>query len=143
MTVQIIAIKKPEYIRLFIKEHGYAPSYREIKAGLSYSSIGTVAHHVDQLLILGLLRKREKSARSIELVETDALITTESVDSHKKWLINQIDMFFNFVEKNNIRKTEDIQKLTTLIEALTILEMSPAATAFRSRLSNLKKTTEQ
>ncbi len=35
------------YIEQFIGEHGYSPSYREIMSGLQYTSVATVALHVN------------------------------------------------------------------------------------------------
>ena len=57
-----------EFIDDFIKTHGYGPSYREIMSGLGYKSVSTVAVHVNGLLTKGYIRKRDNSARSIEIV---------------------------------------------------------------------------
>jgi repressor LexA len=61
------------YIEGFIKEHGYSPSYREIMNGLNYTSVATVALHVNNLIKRGHLRKRDHSARSLEVVGSDAM----------------------------------------------------------------------
>ncbi len=58
------------FIETFIGEHGYSPSYREIMKGLNYTSVATVALHVNNLIKRGHLRKRDHSARSLELVQT-------------------------------------------------------------------------
>ena len=55
------------YIEQFIGEHGYSPSYREIMNGLSYTSVATVALHINNLIKRGHLRKRDHSARSLEI----------------------------------------------------------------------------
>lgn len=52
----------------FLAEHDYAPSYREIAAGLDYKSVSTVAVHIDNLVAMGYLRKVENAARSLEVV---------------------------------------------------------------------------
>ena len=57
------------YIEEFINQHGYSPSYREIMSGLNYTSVATVALHINNLLKRGHLRKRDHSARSLEVVE--------------------------------------------------------------------------
>ena len=57
-----------EFIDDFVKTHGYGPSYREIMSGLGYKSVSTVAVHVNGLLAKGYIRKRDNSARSIEIV---------------------------------------------------------------------------
>lgn len=59
-----------EYIDDFIREHGYGPSYREIMRGLGYKSVSTVAVHIDGLITGGYIRKRDHSARSIEIITT-------------------------------------------------------------------------
>lgn len=68
-----------DYIREFADEYGYAPTFREIMDGLNYSSVATVAQHIDNLVTKGFLYKRNNEARSIQLVETD--IDTASMGS--------------------------------------------------------------
>src|SRR4051794_13349601 len=58
------------FIESFIGEHGYSPSYREIMSGQGYTSVATVALHVNNLVKRGHLRKRDHSARSLEVVES-------------------------------------------------------------------------
>lgn len=60
-----------DYIQKFSKDNGYPPSFREIMQGLDYSSVATVAQHIDNLVAKGYLRKRDNEARSIQLVEAD------------------------------------------------------------------------
>ena len=50
------------YIQIFIEQHGYSPSYREIMNGLHYTSVATVSLHVNNLIKRGHLRKRDHSA---------------------------------------------------------------------------------
>ncbi len=57
-----------DFITQFIELHGYAPSYREIAASLSMSSVATVATHVATLVEKGYLGKGTGQARSIQLV---------------------------------------------------------------------------
>ena len=52
----------------FIKGNGYGPSYREIMRALGYKSVSTVAIHIDGLIAKGYLARRDKSARSLEVV---------------------------------------------------------------------------
>lgn len=56
----------------FIKGNGYGPSYREIMRALGYKSVSTVAIHIDGLIAKGYLARRDKSARSLEVVTTKA-----------------------------------------------------------------------
>lgn len=58
-----------EYVRGFVAEHEYSPSYREIMRALDYKTVSVVAGHVEQLVGKGYLRKAEGSARSLEVVE--------------------------------------------------------------------------
>src|SRR3989344_2214126 len=60
-----------DYIKKFSKDNGYPPSFREIMQGLDYSSVATVAQHIDNLVGKGYLRKRDNEARSIQLIEAD------------------------------------------------------------------------
>ena len=57
-----------QFVDAFIKEHGYGPSYREVMRSLDYKSVSTVAVHVDGLIAKGYLRRKDKSARSLEVV---------------------------------------------------------------------------
>lgn len=56
-----------DFIEEFIKKNRYSPTYREIMQGLGYSSVATIALHVNNLIKRGHLTKREDSARSLEL----------------------------------------------------------------------------
>ncbi len=63
-----------DFIESFIKDAGYTPSYREIAKGLGLSSASTVYQHIQALCEKGVINTGEDGcARSIELVETDAL----------------------------------------------------------------------
>lgn len=75
-----------QYIGDFLKEHDYAPSYREIMSALNYKSVSTVAVHVDGLIVKGYLTKSDKSARSVRVVETASREMVEGI----KWLKSEI-----------------------------------------------------
>lgn len=60
-----------DYIKKFSKDNGYPPSFREIMQGMNYSSVATVAQHIDNLVTKGFLFKRDNEARSIQLVEVE------------------------------------------------------------------------
>ena len=55
------------FIRQFIEENEYAPSYREIAASLSLSSVATVAEYISVLEQKGYLNKDTSCARSLQL----------------------------------------------------------------------------
>ncbi len=75
-----------QFIGDFLKEHDYAPSYREIMSALGYKSVSTVAVHVDGLIVKGYLTKSDKSARSIRLASE----RSDEEVSHLKWLQSEI-----------------------------------------------------
>ncbi len=127
------------YIEGFIAEHGYSPSYREIMNGLSYSSVATVALHVNSLIKRGHLRKRDHSARSIELVDiTEAPVKTNEVKpAEEKWLVEKVEHYFAQAEQSVITQTQ-LDELYVLIGALKVLGLDGAAHSFIPRLSELK-----
>lgn len=74
-----------QFIDGFIKGYGYGPSYREIMRALGYKSVSTVAVHVDGLIARGYIRKKDHSARSIEVVTLAEKPISPEV-AHEKWL---------------------------------------------------------
>lgn len=56
-----------EFIRNFIEDNGYAPSYREIAHYFELSSTGTVAEYINILEEKGHLTKDAMEARAIQL----------------------------------------------------------------------------
>lgn len=132
-----------DFITSFIGEYGYSPSYREIKAALSYSSIATVAKHIANLSDKGLLVKRDRSARSLEPVadvQMPPQLRAKSPGNAEKWLIDTIDAKFRMVEANPRRQARDIDHLTVLVASLKVLGLDGAFTAFSSRLQALEKS---
>lgn len=65
----------------FIKGNGYGPSYREIMRALGYKSVSTVAIHVEGLIAKGYLARRDKSARSLEIVSLRPLNSETPAES--------------------------------------------------------------
>jgi SOS-response transcriptional repressor LexA len=85
MVEQERASKKQQellsFVDGFIKGNGYGPSYREIMNGLGYKSVSTVAIHIDNLIAKGYLARRDKSARSLEVVSLRTPVPTSSAKS--------------------------------------------------------------
>lgn len=109
-----------EYISGFIKGNGYGPSYREIMRALDYKSVSTVAVHVDGLIARGKLRKKDNSARSLEIIE-DALEQSPNID-HFAWLEREL-------KKLQQKDTEKAKKeALVLTHALEILQRSSGET---------------
>lgn len=59
-----------DYIRGFIDENGYAPSFREIAHYFEFSSTGTVAEYMGILENKGYLTREAVAARAIQLTPT-------------------------------------------------------------------------
>lgn len=136
-----------EFIDVFIKEHGYSPSYREIMSGLNYTSVATVALHVSNLIKRGHIIKRDNAARSLEiaipLAATESVIKTNQVsESQEKWLLEKVDYVFSEAESEAIATLGTVQKLQTLIESLQILGLDAGSQQFAQRLLALPKTEE-
>ena len=129
-----------DFIQAFIGEHGYSPSYREIMSGLNYTSVATVALHVNSLIKRGHLRKRDRSARSLEVVEVKEtkVLTNEIKPGEEKWLVQKVDYFFKQLEGGSNADERAIDELYVLIGALKVLGLDGAAQSFIPRLSALK-----
>jgi len=56
-----------DYVRKFIDENGYAPSFREIAYYFEFSSVGTVAEYLSILEEKGYITKDAMEARAIQL----------------------------------------------------------------------------
>lgn len=130
------------FLDAFIKTNGYGPSYREVMNALNYKSVSTVATHIDNLIKKGHVRKRDYSARSLEVVATaDKPVkdTTKVTATEGKWLVDQITQRFDAVEKNPAANKQEIDNLYVLVGALHVLGLGDAARAFRRRLMALVK----
>ncbi len=57
-----------EFIEKFVEENDYSPSYREIAENFGFSSVATVAEHVDNLKNKGYLSHDETGYRSLKVV---------------------------------------------------------------------------
>lgn len=60
-----------EFIEQFTKENDYAPSYREIADNFGFSSVATVAEHVENLKLKGYLSSGESGYRSLRVTEVN------------------------------------------------------------------------
>lgn len=127
------------YIESFIAEHGYSPSYREIMNGLDYTSVATVSLHVNSLIDRGHLRKRDHSARSLEVVATADIPVAIAMIKPKeeKWLITTITERFDTAETTKTLSQQEIDNLYVLVGALKVLGFEDAARSFITRLSAL------
>lgn len=137
------------YIEVFITEHGYSPSYREIMNGLEYTSVATVALHVGNLIKRGHLRKRDHSARSLEVVNPtgeapEIGIKTNAVkESEEKWLVAKVEQFFVTAEEAPTLTKQQLESIYVLLGALRVLGLDGAAQSFMERLQALKLKAEE
>ena len=132
------------FIEKFIAERGYSPSYREIMQGLNYNSVATVALHVNNLIKRGHLRKRDRSARSLEVItKTDdqpRVTSNQIAPSEEKWLVEKVEHAFTQVENFGGDLAEaSFDHLYVLIGALKVLGLEGAAQSFMPRLTALKQ----
>ncbi|MGB4759556.1 MAG: hypothetical protein WBP26_05890 [Candidatus Saccharimonadales bacterium] len=134
-----------EFIDGFIKEHGYSPSYREIMNGLNYTSVATVALHVGNLIRRGHVRKRDHSARSLEIVvpltdEPSKIKSNQVTAGQEKWLLEKVDYLFAQAESEAIATPETVANLINLINALKLLGLDAGSQQFGRRLAALTTT---
>jgi hypothetical protein len=126
----------------FIRGNGYGPSYREIMRALGYKSVSTVAIHVDGLMAKGYLRKRDHSARSLEVITTrvdEPPARKKTIPSQEKWLVDIISEKFNSLDELDTPQLLD--ELYVLIGALKVLGLDGAHVAMKARLIDyLKKS---
>ena len=128
-----------DYITDFINQHGYSPSYREIKTGLNYNSVATVALHINSLVARGHLIKRDHSARSLEPVnQSNQKIKTNPISAdEEKWLVEKVEYFFKLTEQQRLPEKSQTDQLYVLIGALKVLGLDGAVNSFLPRLSVL------
>lgn len=107
-----------QYIEGFIKGNGYGPSYREIMRALGYKSVSTVAIHVNGLIERGWLRKKDNSARSLEVVSQSVALPRQPENPHIEWLKAEIN------KREKTATPVDLEQAKALRRALAILESS-------------------
>ncbi len=131
------------YIQGFIKQHGYSPSYREIMNGCAYNSVATVAVHINNLISRGHLRKRDNSARSLEVVGHDDqdYVDPNAKSPEETWLVNKVEDVFRKIEGLDHIQDDMLSELYVLAGALKVLQFQESADKFVERLAVLKNQT--
>lgn len=124
------------YLRDFIAEHGYSPSYREIMNGCNYTSVATVSLHVNNLIKRGHIVKRDKSARSLEVV-SGVEESKSATSNHKHELVKEIEARFTALEKEVSQ--EILDEVYVLVGALKILGHADAARAYAGRINAISQ----
>ncbi|MES2630692.1 MAG: hypothetical protein V4611_01930 [Patescibacteria group bacterium] len=134
-----------DFVDGFIKEHGYGPSYREVMSALGYKSVSTVAIHIEGLISKGYLRKRDNSARSLEVISANygsgagpsAAAANPKNAAKEKWLVDAVRDRFEAYSKTKEPSTVD--ELYVLIGALKVLGFEGAYQSMRSELASIIK----
>lgn len=131
------------FIETFIGEHGYSPSYREIMNGLNYTSVATVALHVNNLIKRGHLIKRDHSARSLEIVKasgeaTQTFRTNEIKASEEKWLVAKVEKLCADAAAEARPSQQQLDDIAVVLAALKVFGLDGAAQSFAPRLSELR-----
>jgi len=131
------------FIEEFIAQNGYSPSYREIMNGTGHTSVATVSLHVNSLIKRGHLRKRDRSARSLEVVKQTVapdkkVVPKQLKTSEEKWLVEKVEQFFKAAEDSPKVAEKELDKLYVLIGALKVLGIDGAAQSFIARLTAIK-----
>jgi len=124
-----------QYLREFIAEHGYSPSYREIMRGCNYTSVATVALHIKNLIARGHVVKRDKSARSLEVV-SEIEESENAKSNHKHELVKEVEERFKSLEKEI--SEEILNEIYVLVGALKILGHQDAARAYIGRINDIQ-----
>ncbi len=98
-----------DFIEAFIDDKGYSPTYREIMKALGYKSVSTVAKHVDNLVALGALVKKDGEVRSLIIVKPDA---QSKVD-----LVAEINKRQNLDDETAKRELEILQQALKITQS--------------------------
>ncbi len=128
-----------EFIRDFIQQHGYSPSYREVMKGCNYTSVATVALHVNNLIARGHIVKRGNSARSLEVVSMESKKSSEPAqESHISHIISAIDERFARLEKQAV--SEVLDEIYVLVGSLKILGHQELAREYAEKIVQIKSS---
>ncbi|MBA3758834.1 hypothetical protein H0X10_04390, partial [Candidatus Saccharibacteria bacterium] len=98
------------------------------------------------LIARGHLRKRENSARSLEVVGSDAMRMGELnavTEREEKWLIERVDTMLKLLEEAKNPQEKAIDDIYVLIGALHVLGLDDAVRSFVPRLTAVKKRSNQ
>ena len=127
-----------DYIEAFITQHGYSPSYREIRSGLGYNSVATVALHISNLVSRGHLVKRENAARTLE--PTHRVVDQEATGFVKKtdaaWLFEHIESRLKQLEA--AFDQSDMNDVYVLVGAVKVLGYTDQAVAYIHRIRRVE-----
>lgn len=135
-----------EFIRGFIAEHGYSPSYREIMRGCNYTSVATVALHVNSLIKRGHIVKRDKSARSLEVVgssknsQESGANPSKNVSDSVHELVANIESRFVSLEAEIVQ--EILDEVYVLTGALKVLGHHELAREYAQKINDFNNSAQ-
>lgn len=110
----------------FIKGNGYGPSYREIMRALGYKSVSTVAIHIDGLIAKGYLRRRDNSARSLEVVTMRDTKLHADTQSFETELIKRITSAqLNESDTQTVKAALELLGMTQVVEKMSETDQEP------------------
>ncbi len=72
-----------KFISDFTIEHGFSPSYREIRDAMELRSVSAVAEHVDNCVKAGYLKKVPNAARKLEVIPLETHEETQNLFKQK------------------------------------------------------------
>jgi hypothetical protein len=105
--------------------------------------VATVALHVNNLIKRGHLRKRDHSARSLEVVKANepAKVTSNHIaPAEEKWLVEKVEHAFQQVENLGGEPADtSFDHPYVLLGALKVLGLDGASQSFMPRLTALKQ----
>lgn len=79
-----------EFVYKFSREHGYAPSQKEIANHFGWRSLGTVQDYLKKLREKGLLHNRWNARRALEVNSTFARLIAPKVESQEIPIVGRI-----------------------------------------------------
>ena len=81
-----------DYIKKYIDEHGFSPTFGEIAQHFKYKSKGTVYKHIKALKLKGLIRQEWNRVRSIQLASKRKK-TTSLLQIKGEWLSSGLQWY--------------------------------------------------
>ena len=81
-----------DYIKKYIEEHGFSPTFGEIAQHFKYRSKGTVYKHIKALKLKGLIRQEWNRVRAIQLA-SKRKTTTSLLQVKGEWLPGELQWY--------------------------------------------------
>ena len=78
-----------DFIKGFVANHEYSPSYEEIASGMGLKSLATVHKHISNLYTKGVLHKGHNRSRSIDVLPVPGVVAAAEVQpprAPRPWL---------------------------------------------------------